>query len=169
MATLFEVTVRVEIPDEVLAKLDADGSELRVASTGVKAEEAAEEDREAALPEVVRRLVEGRAPKPDASRYLEFLERCVKELGAQLAVPKTGDRPYVNINPPAGRRGGRLASLNVSTGRVGFYALDPEQVGQWTHAEVVTNNGQPTYLRLPPHQRSHAEGLEMTQAVLDQR
>ena len=87
MATLFEVTVRVEIPDEVLAKLDADGSELRVASTGVKAEEAAEEDREAALPEVVRRLVEGRAPKPDASRYLEFLERCVKELGAQL-VPR---------------------------------------------------------------------------------
>ena len=129
-----------------------------------------DEDENAVLPDSVRRLVEGRASRVDAPRYLEFLERCATELGAQLEVPKSGDRPYININPPLGRRGGRLASLNVSSSRMGFYALKPEQVRQWPHAEVVSNNGEPTYLKLYLRTKElFSEGLEMTQAVLDQR
>lgn len=92
------------------------------------------------------------------------------ELGARPVVPKTGDRPNVNVSPPVGRRGARLAVLNVSSGRLAFNALPPGEVARWAGAEVVEINDEPSHLKTYLSSDAQVEvGLEMAQAVLDRR
>lgn len=169
MVVVAEVKVQVEIPNEVWARLVAVGGEARVVDPVVVVEPPAPAGT-VVLDQAVRRLVEERAPKADAARYLEFLERCVAELGAQPVVPKTGDRPNVNVNPPARRRGARLAVLNVSSGRLAFNGLPPGELSRWAGAEVVEINGTPSHLKVYLAGDAQVEvGLEMVQAVLDRR
>lgn len=167
MTVLAEITIRLEVPDDVLARLASVGATIQAApvpsapagTTGSGGVSAA-----------VRNLVETRAPKAVAGRYLEFLERCVRDLGAQPAVPKSGDRPVVNINPPAGRRGARLAVFNVSSGRLALTDLGPELADEWPSAEVVSINDAPDHLKIYIKDDDHLDtGVEMARAVLERR
>jgi len=111
-----------------------------------------------------------RAPRVHVIRYTRFLERCVEQVEAQLAPPESGDRAYVNINPPAGVRGARLAALTLSSGRLAFHGMAPERAGDWSHAEVVNINGEPTYVRIYLHDDEHVEqAMEMLAHELENR
>lgn len=130
-----------------------------------------ERDQEGALlPARVRRLLEDRAPRAKVALYRTYLERCVRELGAQPAPPGTGDRDYINVNPPPSVRGARLSALTVSSGRLALHSMAPELADRWPAAEVVTVKGEPSYVRIYLHDDEHVEqALDMTRTVLEQR
>lgn len=162
MATAATMTVQItiDIPDEFLTELTSVRptvvvTDVTPASSSQTAEpvivSSDETDPDGAdslepLPADVLAMIDAEAPQANAELFRQFLERCVVELGARIAVPSSGKRPYVNIFPPAGRRGGRLAALNLPSGRL-HTNLAPTRVDEWTHAEVVNINGQPDYLR----------------------
>jgi hypothetical protein len=112
--------------------------------------------------------VDAETPRADFELFRQFLERCVVEIGARIAVPSSGSRPYVNIFPPPGRRGGRLAALNLASGRV-HTNLAPTRVGEWVHAEVVYTNGPPDYLKTYLTPDSADDAFDMVRAVLADR
>lgn len=111
-----------------------------------------------------------RAPRTDVIRYTRFLERCVEQVGAQLVPPESGDRAYVNINPPAGVRGARLAALTLTSGRLAFHGMTPELAQHWGHAEVVNVNGEPAYVRIYLRGDEQVEqAMQMLEHELDRR
>lgn len=128
-----------------------------------------EEEQPSLIPDRVADMVDENAPRSEVALYRSYLERCVEELGAQLAPPSTGDRVYVNVLPPGRVRGGRLAALNPRTGRV-HCNLSPDMVDDWPHAEVVYQNGEPTYLRIYLRSDDDVEqAVDMARTSLDLR
>lgn len=122
------------------------------------------------LSAAVVRMVEERSSRTEAARYRRFLERCVEELGARPVTPESGDRAYINVNPPAGVRGARLSALTLSSGRLAFHSMAPELAKQWPDAEPVNINGQPTYVRIYLRGDEQVEqAIAMTRAVLEER
>jgi hypothetical protein len=122
------------------------------------------------LSHAVVRMVEERSPRTEAARYRRFLERCAAELGARPVTPESGDRAYININPPAGVRGSRLCALTLSSGRLAFHSMAPELAKEWPDAEPVSINGTPTYVRIYLRGDEQVEqAMAMTRAVLDER
>ncbi|MDQ3715401.1 MAG: hypothetical protein M3381_05120 [Actinomycetota bacterium] len=122
------------------------------------------------LSQPVVRMVEERSPRTESARYRRFLVRCVEELGARPATPNTGDRPYVNINPPAGVRGARLGALTLTSGRLAFHGMSPELADNWPDAEPVSVNGKPTYVRIYLRGDEQLEqGMSMLRTLLEER
>jgi hypothetical protein len=105
------------------------------------------DSEEECLPASVLRLVRQSAPSDRVELYTIFLKRCVADLGARVTAPSSGDRPNVNIRPPAGSTGGRLATLNASSGRLAVF-LNPELAAECPGAEVVMVKGEPAHLRI---------------------
>ena len=167
MSTVATITVQitVEVPDEYASSGNPPVS-VRVSTAPPPMVH--ETNNAEGLPEAVDEMLSLRAPHAQAPLYRRFLHRCQSELGATLATPTSGDRPYLNINPPAGRRGGRLAALNLTSGRL-HVQLDPARAGEWQHAQVVTNNGEPAYLRVYLDDESAADAFDMVRAVLANR
>lgn len=185
MATAATMTVQItiDIPDEFLTELTSVRPRVVVTDvtppppTSQATERASmssdETDPDGAdslepLPADVLAMISAEAPQANSELFRQFLERCVVELGARIAVPSSGKRPYVNIFPPAGRRGGRLAALNLPSGRL-HTNLPPSRVGEWTYAEVVNINGQPDYLRAYLTPDSADDAFAMVSSVLADR
>lgn len=132
--------------------------------------EANEEALDGELSQQVVRMVEERSPRAESARYRRFLERCVEEIGARPATPDTGDRPYININPPGGVRGARLGALTLTSGRLAFHGMAPGLADRWPDAEPVSVNGEPSYVRIYLHGDDQLEqAMSMLRTVLEER
>lgn len=159
------IQITVDVPDESSASANPPVSVQISTATPVRGET---KSNDAGLPDPVEEMLNLRAPHAEAGLYRRFLERCHVELDVTIATPASGDRPSLNIYPPAGRRGGRLAALNVKSGRL-HVKLDPARRSEWQHAEVITNNGQPVDLRVYLTDESAPDALDMVRAALTSR
>ncbi len=177
MSSALTITLNIHLAvdgDQVrITGADASGPSGRVLSVLTEPESGGdgEQDREEVLLSAgVRRLLQERAPRSKAGLYTAYLERCVQEFGAQPAPPETGNRGYINVNPPANVRGARLSALNLSSGRLALHSMAPEMADQWPDAEVVTVSGEPSYVRIYLRESEHlGQALDMTRTVLQQR
>ena len=119
------------------------------------------------VPESVRDLVVERSPSKRVDLNMQFLQRCASALPVRLAIPSA--RPVVDIYPAALGKGGRLASFNVSSGRLAVFHK-PALVAHWPDAEVVELNGKPNHLRIYLHSQLHVDqALQMVQQLMQQR
>ena len=100
----------------------------------------------------------------------QYLRRCVIELGARPEVPTSGNRPGINLNPPVGVRGARLASIYVPSGRVAFRDIAPSEVGDFEGAEIVENNRVPDHVKIYLNTEQDVDrAMVLTKAVLERR
>ena len=140
MPELLTITVVVEVPDG-----SSIAPTVRVETQNPGAEPKNADD--VLLPGVVAR-VRASAPRPLSTVFLDYLRHCIHELGARPAEPSTGTRPNVNVNAPVGVRGARLASFNVSSGRLAFRDLKPDELEHFPGAQVVSINDKPDHLKV---------------------
>ena len=151
----------VSLRSASLSSTDGESVELALAD---------DEPSDRLLSDAVVRMVEHRSVRTEAARYRRFLERCVEEFGARPTTPETGDRAYININPPAGVRGARLSALTLTSGRLAFHSMAPELATEWPDAEPVNINGEPTYVRIYLRGNEQVEqAMAMMRAVLEER
>ena len=163
MPELLTITIVIELPDGTSAAAPT----VRVETQNPGTEP--ENGDDVLLPGVVAR-VRASAPRPLSTVFLDYLRRCVTELGARPAEPSTGTRPNVNVNAPVGVRGARLASFNVSSGRLAFRDLKPDELEHFPGAQVVSINDKPDHLKVYLGSADDLErAMSMTRAVLDRR
>lgn len=164
-AATITIQITVDVPDESSASGNPPVTVQVSTATPVRGET---KGNHAGLPDPVEEMLNLRAPHAEAGLYRRFLEQCQVDLDATIATPASGDRPTLNIYPPAGRPGGRLAALNVKSGRL-HVKLDPARKSEWQHAEVITDNGQPVDLRVYLTDESASDALDMVRAALANR
>jgi hypothetical protein len=177
MSSALTITLNIHLAldgDQIrITGADATGPSGRVLSVLTSESDGDDEqgqDEDVLLSARVRRLLEERAPRGKVALYRAYLERCVQELGAQPVPPETGNRGYINVNPPTNVRGARLSALNLSSGRLALHSMLPEMADRWPDAEVVTVNDEPSYVRIYLRESEHLEqALDMTRTVLQQR
>lgn len=161
MTTVLKITVSIELPEDQPAPKIEVSAEPPLAKTTSSVPD---------LDPGVAAQVTTNGKKSQAPAMQEYLRRCVTELGARPEVPTSGSRPGININPPAGVRGGRLASIYVPSGRVAFRDLKPDEAADFDGAEIVENNGVPDHVKIYLHDdRAVEQALVATKAVLDRR
>jgi hypothetical protein len=118
------------------------------------------------LPAAVAERVLANSPPSRLDLTTSFLERCMGDLGAQLAPPATGPRPYINIFPPAPYRRKRLGAVNPRSGRV-HVELDPDLHERWADAKVVPETGDPRYISIYIESEGHIDqAIDMLRTVL---
>jgi hypothetical protein len=129
-----------------------------------------DEPGQGALSRAVVRLVEERSVGAAAARHRRFLERCVEELGAKPETPETGDRAHINVNPPSGVHGARLCALTLTSSRLAFHGMAPKLATEWPKAELVSDNGEPTYVHIFLRGDEQVDqAMSMMKAVLEAR
>jgi len=161
MTTVLKITVSIDLPDNQPApKIEvATEPPLATATSSVPDLDPAVTDQ-----------VTTNASKAQAPALLDYLRRCVIELGARPEVPTSGNRPGINLNPPVGVRGARLASIYVPSGRVAFREIAPSEVGDFEGAEIVENNRVPDHVKIYLNTEQDVDrAMVLTKAVLDRR
>lgn len=132
------ITITLDVPDGTqVAVVSAAGT---TAELGLDA---------AGLPADVRGSIDRLVPSKYRTFALEYLSRCVLELGCTVEIP-SGERQdeYLNVYPPPRCRRARVAGLTYSSTRTAIYAGAIDLAG-YALAVQTMNSGVYAYPKLP--------------------
>lgn len=157
------ITIRLQIDTDEDVHVD-------VVTGPAKEALATEEGTTPSVPPAIEAFVNNNGPRSLLGYELEFLRRCVADLGLSPELPDTNaPRTYVNLFPPKGYGAKRAGVLETRTGRADLYC-SPEHVNGRRFAEEITNNGVAVavkvYLKSP---EAVDEAIELAQLVLEER
>jgi hypothetical protein len=154
MATV-TITITLDVPDGTNVTFDAGSSATTDAEPGV-----------AGLPSDVQASVDRFVPTRYREHAVEYLTKCVTELGCTVEIP-SGERQneYLNIYPPARCRRARVAGLTYSSTRTAIYTGPIDLTGYEIAMETL-NSGVYTYPKLA-HLDSDAAVAEAMQLTRD--